>query len=534
MSTDLEFDARRAVRAVPVIILLIVLALLPLEAWLRATRPEVTVGNASSDLESTVWAGTIAADGTLAVSLTHTFADDRERMFDVRVPENSVYVELDGRPLAMRGGQYADDVPVRGSVTLTYTRRGAVTRHSDGVVVDLTERDRNGGALLDCPRCFIADVEYGGAPLYVALFAPGADQARLAVGGVGAWRTGHDALAGVGAVRFAAEHQDIGDVAMVVLLPPDAAPDAPLADGSARDHYDAVRSRLAAEGTPTKEPGGELPVGRVIGALIVTALYAALAAWVAWQVVRARRQLAADLAGIEPAPPPDAPFDPPSDLEPALVSQLVGTAGPGRRSAVAGTLLMLAHRGVIEIDGVDSRRYVLRLPAGARGTTRFEEAVLDELRPLGNATAAATLTGPPLWGKGERKVLRRLASVLFQEGRRQHLHRLTLAPAVLIPGTLVVGFAAVAVSAGASTLAWAVLAVGALLAVVAAGLTGVSLTGRGRLERQRWLRYAAWLRANSELEHVGAPGVATWGAILAYAAATGAAPDAAAALSPRT
>jgi len=58
----------------------------------------------------------------------------------------------------------------------------------------------------------------------------------------------------------------------------------------------------------------------------------------------------------------------------------------------------------------------------------------------------------------------------------------------------------------------------------------MNLTAKGRGERERWLDYGAWLRANSGLESVGAPGVATWGEHLAYGAVLGAAPKAADAL----
>src|SRR5690606_18332466 len=93
MNADVDFDGRRAVRWVPVVVMLAVLALLPLEAWLRAVRPEVTVRNASPDMMSITWAGRVTPEGALLVAVTYTLADDRERVLDVRVPANSAYVE---------------------------------------------------------------------------------------------------------------------------------------------------------------------------------------------------------------------------------------------------------------------------------------------------------------------------------------------------------------------------------------------------------------------------------------------------------
>jgi hypothetical protein len=145
-------------------------------------------------------------------------------------------------------------------------------------------------------------------------------------------------------------------------------------------------------------------------------MWALLVGWIISRMVSARRALAEDR--------PDAPihrsgaFSPPSDLEPALVGIVVGDTGPGERSAVAATLLALAHRGVIKIDGIDSERYTLTIPSRARGTTAFEEAALAELRPQGQLNATATLTGPPLWGESGPTISRRLGRVASREARR--------------------------------------------------------------------------------------------------------------------
>ena len=212
---------------------------------------------------------------------------------------------------------------------------------------------------------------------------------------------------------------------------------------------------------------------------------------------------------------------------------MVGGEGPGDRSVVAGTLLELARRGVITIDGIDSERFVLEIPPGARGRTTFEEAVLATLRPQGQLGASATLSGPPLWGPDGAVVARRLARVLTREGMKAGLIRRTLSILILVPVSVAMGVVAVVGSDGLSGLGLFAAVVGPILAVVAALLTGMSLTGRGHRERVQWERYADWLRSNSQLRRVGAPGVATWGDVLPHAAALGAAPIAAKALSPR-
>jgi hypothetical protein len=69
--------------------------------------------------------------------------------------------------------------------------------------------------------------------------------------------------------------------------------------------------------------------------------------------------------------------------------------------------------------------------------------------------------------------------------------------------------------------------------VLAALGTGIALTAKGRAERDRWVAYAAALRSGDTFSGAGAADVGRLGEQLAYAAALGAAPAAADALSPR-
>jgi hypothetical protein len=147
--------------------------------------------------------------------------------------------------------------------------------------------------------------------------------------------------------------------------------------------------------------------------------------------------------------------------------------------------------------------------------------------------ATATLTGPPLWADDSEALVRRLRGLLLREGRRRDLVRVTLSVLVLLPAALAMGVVAVIGSEGASPLAWTAAIGGPVVALLAGALTGVSLTRAGRRERRAWSAYGDWLRRHAELGDVGAPGVAVWGDVLAYAAVLGAAPHAARALSPR-
>jgi hypothetical protein len=196
-----------------------------------------------------------------------------------------------------------------------------------------------------------------------------------------------------------------------------------------------------------------------------------------------------------------------TDDRPALVGVVVGASGRGDRSALAGTLLDLAHRGVIRLDGLDAQR------------------------PQGQVGATATLTGPPLWGAGTPALERRLRRVGRLSARRAGLVRVTLSALVLLPATVAMGLVAVIGAGGLSALGWFAVFGGPVLALGATYLTGWSLTRSGQRQRDQWVGFGRWLRDNSELAEVGAPAVAVWGDVLAYAAVLGAAAAAARALS---
>lgn len=527
----------RTITRIPAAVLLVVLGLLPLQAWLRAGRPDVRYSRPLDGLEDVTWAGTVAPDGRLAVTIVYDFGDRQSRESSIRLPSGARFLHADGVPVAASNGRYTT-VSSQGTLTVTYERVGAVTRYDDGVIVDLSGIERSDEALFPCARCYLGVDGYGNSSIHGALFADDLTGARIAVRSVDQLRTGHDD----GALRFVGVLPGADDAGMLVWLPLTAAPDAPSAaehaddraaadsvtGDSAAEVWDATRGAAKRAGEALHEARARPPIGRIAAAVLLTAMWLVLVAWIAWRILDAKRALDAD-APDAPADR-DAAFSPPSALEPALVAAVVGDAGRGKRSAVAATLLSLAHRGVLRIEGVDSERYTLTIPPGARGSTPFEEAVLAELRPQGQVSSTATLTGPPLWGATAPAVARRLTRLAAKQARKARLIRVTLAAGVLIPASLAMGIVALIASGGSSWLAWLVAFAGPVLALVATLLTGTNLTAKGRAERERWLEYGDWLRANSQLHEVGAPGVATWGEPLVYATVLGAAPKAAEAL----
>ena len=518
----------RGIHRLPAIVLLLVLAVLPLQAWIRASRPDVRFFQPVDGLAGITLAATVAPDGRLSVRIDYEFDDDVVRDVRVWTPSGSRFVHLDGEPTGATLGRDVETQAHR-SLTVTYERIGAVTRYPDGVIVDFAGIENSDQAMFPCARCYMGIEGWGHTSIVGALFADDLTDARVALSGTEqVRREDRD-----DAVRFVGVVTGADSVGMVAWLPLDAAPDAPTVSSvpdapvgeTAAQVWEAIR---AASDEPMREAGGGTPIGRVFAATILTAMWLALVVWIAWRLLAAKRALAAD-APDEPIVR-DAAFSPPSRLEPALVATVVGDTGPGERSAVAATLLSLHHRNVISIAGIDSERFTLTIPPGARGSTPFDEAVLAELRPQGRVDSTATLTGPPLWGPSGAAAGRRLARLAFKEAKQQRLLRVTLTAWVLIPASIAMGVVALIASGGSSWLAWLVTFAGPVVAWLAMVLTGTSLTAKGRAEREMWLDYADWLRTNSQLHTVGAPGVATWGEPLIYATVLGAAPKAAAAL----
>ena len=514
----------RALNRLPAIILVVFLGLLPLQAWLRASRPDIRYSLPLSGLDGITWAGTVSDDGQVAITIVYDFGDDTVRESDIRLPSGARFVQADGSPIPTSSGRYGT-VQSRNRLTVAYERVGAVTRYHDGVIVDFAGIDDSIGGLFPCARCYLGVEGYGNTSITGALFADDLDGARIAIGGVDQLHTGDD-----GALRFVGVVPGADSATMIAWLPVAAAPDAPThsevpgaVTGETADQvWEATR---AASDDPLHEGSGSPPIGRIAAAALLILMWLLLVGWIVSRMVSAARMLAED--------PPDAPterdasFSPPSDLEPALVGIVVGDSGPGERSAVAATLLALAQRNVIHIDGIDSERYTLTVPAGVRGATKFEEATLAELRPQGQLTATTTMTGPPLWGPNTASVSRRLSAVASREAKRAGLVRVTLTAWVLIPASSAMGVVALIATGGSSWLAWTVTFAGPLVALAATVLTGTDLTDKGCAARKRWQEYGDWLRQDAQLAHVGAPGIATWGEPLVYATVLGAAPHAA-------
>ena len=204
----------RAIHRLPAVILVVVLGLLPLQAWLRASRPDVRYHQPLAGLDDITWAATVSPDGQLSVTIVYDFGDDQVRQSDIRLPDGARFVEADGTPIATTSGKYGV-AETRDVLTVTYERVGAVTRYGDGVIVDFAGIDSSDNRLFPCAVCYLNVEGYGNTSITGALFADDLTDARIALSSVDQLRTGDDE----GALRFVGVMPGSSDAGMIAWLP---------------------------------------------------------------------------------------------------------------------------------------------------------------------------------------------------------------------------------------------------------------------------------------------------------------------------
>jgi hypothetical protein len=493
-------------------------------AWVRAVRPGDRLVDASPYLERVDWEATLAADGTLAVQSRYRLKPAAVALLGsgiavtLPLPRDAVRVQVDGQPAAVSGPGRTGTLPRARSITIGY--QVPATRQVGGqVLLD---------ALVAPSLAQLTPTSYGyvevrgvlrvdaGVPVEDAEWRfPGA---RLVRGDE------HDTV-----LAFAGAVSTYDAAGLVALLPADAAPDAPPHRDRDRDAEQALADAAGAraEGRiPDGEPVPQGPVALLV-ALLVTLELVGLGLWSAYRLRRAHR-----MRTTEPGPPSDAIADPPDDVEPDVVAMLAATSSGtvATREAVAADVLHLVDRGTVRLSSLDSRRFQIRIPAGAIGRTVAEQAVLTALRPQGQAGVATELLGPPLWGAGPHAWLDRLERDVRNRARRAGFLARALPPRVFVPAALLVPLTALIGSGEDSrvvvTSVLALLAALAFSAVVAV-TSPLMLTSRGADVRRRARAFARSVDQTGAMGDLGAPAVLTRGPHLVYAVAAGACPVAA-------
>lgn len=227
---------------------------------------------------------------------------------------------------------------------------------------------------------------------------------------------------------------------------------------------------------------------------------------------------------------PERLSEPPGVEDPAIVTLLAGDGRRLARRSIAATILDLADRGVITLDGTSSQRFVLRVPDDAKGAHHGETLVLEALR---SRAEERKVVGPPIWedDRSTRELWRRYKRDAFTRARKTDvIVRLTDRSGLLGGGVLAWILASLgAAVVGFEVLVWFALAIAA---IVVSSFTRPYLTDEGWLAMRYWQAYGRYVREQGNLRDVGAPGVHIWGHYLVNGVALGEAPAAARALAP--
>ena len=242
-------------RRLPAVVLLVVLGLLPLQAWLGLGSEQLVLHNDIDGLRSITWTGRVAADGRLAVRIAYDLGDDEVRELSVRVPDGAEYLAVDGVPTPASTGVYAT-VSVSRLAVVTYELPGRVTRYADGALLRMAAGQEGFGSLdhdeslFPCPRCYLDALDYGHAAFSGALHAPGAEDAVLRFTHIRSIRAERD----VDVTRFVAIDEGADSVALLATLPGTAVPDVALSEGSVDDALDAAEKELEPFGASFSGP----------------------------------------------------------------------------------------------------------------------------------------------------------------------------------------------------------------------------------------------------------------------------------------
>ena len=219
--------------------------------------------------------------------------------------------------------------------------------------------------------------------------------------------------------------------------------------------------------------------------------------------------------------------EPPSTLDPALLSVLVGKGTP-RRSAVAGTVLELARRDAIDLEEYGDTT-VVRVKPDAVATTRTESLVLDGLRE--EAGSDAQIAASRVWAH----------DVSWWRDFARDARARAVAAGLAQPTVGFVGLMALFVitATALSLVLFSRTLVFIGLIVLANGVphlisraSGFKLSILGLNARAQWAAYARYLHNQGSLRDVGPGGIVMWGPNLVYGAVLGEAPRAARVLTP--
>jgi hypothetical protein len=488
-------------------ILFACVAWLAVLGWRQLDEP---TGGRNADVERIDVEASLQPNGVVAVRTTHHFRHPVDR-FHVFIPDGVDRVMVNGTMID--NAFVSVDVPVESNtVEVAWDVQDATKRWSDAAVVSWPLTRSLISVVDDTSPVDIRAVLYlpNGAALDVA---SDLSDGRRALDAPGA--------------RLSGRSSPWSDTEAVVRVDPATVPEVPLGDG--RSGGAAFRSEAERLDASTIGIVDASHIVELVATVLLTAFGVLFLGTYLFGLTRrlARRGMAKARGMAERT-------DPPAGLRPTIVGLATGGAGRGERSLVAATILELTMAELVSIDGITSEEFVLKVNDGSKPSIPAQRIVLDALKAEGGGPtgfAPAELRGPPLWRHRRPTWVRGYRRAVISEARGAGLISYVFSGAGLFIMTIVCG--TLGAIATASPLGVLLATVGPWIALIAVACNGVSLTKKGLQVRSEGEAYARHLRQNTQLTEVGAPGVVIWGEALAYAAALGAAPKAAEALSPR-
>jgi len=225
--------------------------------------------------------------------------------------------------------------------------------------------------------------------------------------------------------------------------------------------------------------------------------------------------------------------EPPDDLPPAVVDLIDADAKRVEAEAVAGTLLDLAHRRVIGIDGFADGRFVVRVPAppwkAAASLSGSEQILLEGFR---TEHLEGEVAGPPTWVAGKPSWWAAYRREVLKEAKDRGVVERRFR--ILYVGPFAAGIVCATWPFWLSSQLWLVpvlsIAFGLITIVPIKG--GFTTTHAGFTAACRWRAFARYVRDHGELADLNAAAVSVWGPYLAYSVVLGEAPQAAGDLAP--
>lgn len=337
-------------------------------------------------------------------------------------------------------------------------------------------------------------------------------------------------LRGPSTIVFSADTHANTDTELHIALPPRLVPDVPAGlaiPAPGRTQFDIVTDVRTTTSDSTAGIYSTVRGGRTIVKVLFNVIGWGIAgiAWLAVLFVGIFRRLRKPVVEGVPA------FieTPPGPEDPAVVSALVGD-GYAKPEGVAGSVLVLADKKVLDIQQLSGGKFVIRITNRTRGTYAGEVLLINELwAAAGND---GELEGPPVWPDPKRWWGSYQKDAL-ERAKWAGLVRRAVSPAIIGTASIWTG-----VGLGINffltnpTMFTITMGLFAMAGQAVAVTTGFTLTARGMLQRERWKAYGRYLGQIEHLEDVGPGGVVIWGTKLAYGTVLGVAKTSAEALTP--